>query len=114
MNIQPHEHLLLSRLRSGLKQPEWGRRYGVSARVYREYENGRRPVPEDWSLPPLGTIHQYERYIILRERSGKTKAQVASEIGCSRHWVEQMERGEVSFLKLAQYWRGKESGRTEG
>lgn len=97
------EKLRLWRRRLKLSQKEAGRRFDVSGWTYGEMERGALPAPSyAWKGP--FELHPYERCFIYRLRAGKTQREIASELGCSRIWVNRMETGQANCDHLIWYW----------
>lgn len=102
-DLHPHEKLRIWRRRVGLTQDEAGRRFDVSGWTYGEMERGAVPVPAYAWRGPFH-LHPHEKCLIYRLRSGSSQDEVASELGCSRLWVLQMESGRVNCDRLIEYW----------
>ncbi len=104
------ELLLLSRRRAGLRQSVMAASLGVGMRQYRRWEEGVDAVPHSTAvlagIPAVEAsgLTDLEKCVILRVRTGITRAKLARKIGVSPTWVTQMERGLVSGERLVEYW----------
>jgi hypothetical protein len=52
----------------------------------------------------IGRVEVHEHCLLLRRRAGYTQDRVATDIGCCRWWMNQMERGLVPCNQLVEYW----------
>lgn len=79
--------------------------YGVGRNTYIKWERDdfdTTMVPE--RFPAIGHVTEPEAFVILRFRSGWLVSEVAQAIGCSRYWVNQMERGKAPIARLRDFW----------
>lgn len=74
--------------------------HGVSPQTYRNWELDREEGPK----VSLGRLTNFDRYTVLRRRSGKTVRQISEEIGCSMWWYRLMEVGHQDDTALREYW----------
>lgn len=104
MRLTSAEKVFAHRLASGKTQKQAARKWGVSFWVYRSWEENPNAVPErvEEAISKLDVAAS--RYIILRRRHGMTQSDLAVEIGCSRQWVNRMERGLECDDALRDYW----------
>ena len=102
-DLTPAEKLRLWRLRLNLSQDQAGARFGVSGWTYGEMERGAQPAPA-YAWRGSFALKDHERCLIYRLRAGVHQEHVASELGCSRIWVHQMETGQVNCVRLIEYW----------
>jgi hypothetical protein len=100
------EKLYLRRRRLGLTQVEMSVDHGVSLNEYRAMEADLPGVRVPYA--PLGTLTDQETYVILRQRSGLSKPEVAEDIGVSPYWLRQMESGAAPIKRLEEYWRANQ------
>lgn len=102
------EKYLIRRRRLGLTQAEFATDLGVTRKAYNQFEKGYGSNPGlrggVWLHMTLRNLSPEERCLILRRRAQRTQAQVARDIGCSRWWVLQMERGTAPVDTLVEYW----------
>lgn len=103
MRIKRSEALALLRRRAGITQVGMARVHGVTRHEYGLMELGQFPIPKDWDLR-VGTITTQERCWLYRRRAGKLQREVAEELGVSRVWVNNMERGLAPVQDLVTYW----------
>lgn len=97
------ERFLLARRRMGWNQENAASRLGLSTRDYARLERGELSRPR-LRAPRLGRVRRHERCLLLRRRARVSQAEVAREIGRSRWWVNQMERGQAPVDDLVWYW----------
>lgn len=101
-DLSAGETLIIDRRRRGESQADAARRHRVSSYRYRRWEDDDDP---DAPRVELETIEEYEAFHVLRRRAGMLIEDLAAEIGCSRWWVTQMERGQAPCGRLKDYWR---------
>lgn len=111
MRLRDHERALIARRRLGWSQLQMARAMGLRPRQYVLFEAGKPSCcSRGWlrahgvDIGRVGKLRTYERCVIMRRRSGKTQAQVARELGCSRRWVTLMELGRAPCDDLTWYW----------
>lgn len=104
--LTPAEKLRIWRLRMKLTQTQAGQRFGCSAWVYGEMERGRVEIPS-YAWRGEFAIRPYEFCMLSRLRAGMSHKEVASQLGVSRIWVVQMEKGRGSCTRLVKFWEGK-------
>jgi transcriptional regulator with XRE-family HTH domain len=102
VKLNKGEALLVKRLRGGMTQVEMSKLLDVSCDTYRAWERGtlEHGVPR----VQLGRVAVHEACRILRRRAKKSQRTIAEQIGVSRLWVTQMERGLVPIRHLADFW----------
>lgn len=109
--LSPGEALHMTRRRAGRTQEDEAARCDVPVLTYHKWESdvearGRdgevRPCPE----VPLrwAQLSRIERAYLLRRRSGKSRAAIASEMGVSENWLSAMESGRQPAARLLRYW----------
>lgn len=105
--LEPHESLFIDRWRKSLQQREYAQRHKISGEHYRQVESGRVRVPTTWKIPVIENLRPIERFIILRRRTGLTRAQLAKEmkINLSHLDMEETEQRHPSHLQA--YWGDK-------
>lgn len=107
MRITESEALYIKRRRLGVNQDARAKDLGVPEWRYVEFEAGRqepgREVMAKNGRAPKPT--DVEECVLRRRRCGKTQAEVAAAIGCSRLWVIRMETGQAKPDRLVEYWR---------
>lgn len=96
------ESLFLARRRAGINQVEAAQRHGVHVDKYREWEADERTKDQPWAR--LGALKINEVCVLLRRRAGITQRQLAETMGCTRLWINQMERGEAPADRLREHW----------
>jgi DNA-binding XRE family transcriptional regulator len=97
------EKLFLMRRRQGLSQLDMAKALGISPFAYGMLERGEVAVAQH-SVSLSGPLSDAERCVLMRRRAGFTQKRVAKELGCSRAWVNKMERGEAKIDELLWYW----------
>ncbi len=102
INLTPAEKMKLDRRRRGESQQEAAERWGVTLYRYREAEAGRRS--ESKIRPRFTVVRDYEACLVLRTRRGDSVAALAKEMGISRWWLTQIERGKQPADELVRYW----------
>lgn len=105
-DLRPEEKLRLWRLRMGLSQTQAGERFGCSAWVYGEMERGRCEIP-CYAWKGVFAVRPHEFCLLSRLRSGMEQDEVALELGVSRIWVVNMEKGRAQCDRLVSYWEGR-------
>lgn len=106
-DLSPGEKLLTLRRRMKLTQAQMANKYGVTLVAYRDMEldadyiRGNREVP---SVNLGGRLAAHEVAVILRFRSGMSQAEMAIDIGLSKHWLRKMEINAVPNDRLLEYW----------
>lgn len=106
MKLKPHERLAIERRRRDESQTEAAKRYGVTLYEYRQWElgNGKLPARAGASVR---RIEPFEECFIQRTRmQGLSAGMLAKDVGCSRWWLTQMERGQQQPEALVAFWRG--------
>ena len=97
------ESLVINRRRS--EQPETqdqaSERLGTTCFTYGKWERDVEKAP---TRGPVVRLRLYERCLLYRRRAAVSQAEVARELGRSRWWINQMERGVVSCAELLSYW----------
>lgn len=96
------ERLLIDRRRRGETQKESAERLYHSTYRYRVLEAGN--VNDFWRGPRIGTLADHEQCLLLRRRSGQSRASAANELGMSEFWYTQMERGRAPVGRLVKFW----------
>lgn len=102
-DLTANEKLRLWRRRLGMSQVQAGRRFECSGFTFGEMERGTLPVPSYAWMGPFA-LHPHEKCLIYRLRAGKRQRDVALDLGCSRTWVNRMERGQENCDRLIEYW----------
>lgn len=106
--LSPSEHLLIHRRRLGYTQARAAKHWKLQAHIYARMENGDTVTLQRHALavPKAAALNpkDHERCLIMRRRCGKSQAEVARELKCSRYWLNQMELGYVSCDALLWYW----------
>jgi len=105
------ERLLVDRRRRGHTQADAARRWGISQSRYSRWERELdtptlEELPYLWAPAKGHQLRGNERCLLYRRRAGLTQLHIATELGRCKMWVRQMERGEVSFTELLDYWEG--------
>ncbi len=106
-DLTPGERLRVARRRDGRTQEQYATRYDVTLRVYRRWEHDSI-IPRD-DVPPLvpvGRLSGGEQCYLARCRAGRSVASVAEESGLSVWTISRVERNNVCYLALLDYWRG--------
>jgi hypothetical protein len=100
------EQMLLDRRFSFRTQVETAQRLEMPVKKYRalEQRSDHRKIPLGFRTYRWSDLLDHDRCFILRRRSKMTQAQVADALGCSRVWVNLMERGEVPCQRLVEFW----------
>lgn len=96
------ERLVILRRRSGENQRQAAARLDLPLARYQLLE-----VDKEQGLgrpPGVGKLAPNERCFLYRRRAGKTRAEVAADLGRCQLWVTQMERGRVNCDELVGYW----------
>lgn len=106
LKLTSGEKLLLWRRRIGWNQKQAAKYYAVSVYNYKlaEYDKLKHfpyKISDFKLLPPL---HDYEKCLIHRKRSGLTQPAAAKQIGYGRYWLRLQETGKVSCEKLLVWW----------
>ncbi len=91
------ERLITDRRRRKETQVGAAKRLETTSFIYGRWERDYGPGPLTRSVQPLRI---YERCLLYRRRTGKSQIQVARQLGRSRWWVNQMERGKQSCQEL--------------
>lgn len=101
----PGELLLVWRRRLKWNQTQAAKYYKVSIFNYKlaEYDKLKNFKYEEFKFWPL---HDYEKCVIYRKRSGKTQIELGRELGVGRYWIRLQELGSVPCRKLIAYWEG--------
>jgi transcriptional regulator with XRE-family HTH domain len=99
--LSPGVRLIISRRRRGLTQAQEAKRRKASLYQYRGWEEDRGEVPEE----KIGRLEVHEQCYVRRIAKGLTLDEVAKDVGVSRWWLRQMERGTANVERLRKYWR---------
>lgn len=102
------ERLYLQRFRKGLRQSAAAAEYGVGRNTYIGWERDDLSIIARVPWVKVGTLTEAESYVILRYRSGWRVSEIAKEIGVSRFWIHQMERGKAPIARLREFWASME------
>ena len=96
------ETWFLHRRRKNMNQIEFAEKLGWSVRYVKRLEADQTPMPQSGIAKEQLPAH--ERATIYRRRTNTTQAEIAATLGCSRAWVNKMEKGLVSADRLIEYW----------
>lgn len=103
------EQLVLHRRRLGMNQDEYAallsRRQGLKYtwRDVMDAEHGRKNLGPVALVPSKPLPHEW--CFLQRRRRGLRQSEVAVLVGCSRPWLNRMEKGLEDCEKLVGYWR---------
>ena len=97
------ERLVLHRRRLGMNQDEYAARLGVGWRDVMDAEHGRKNLGPVALVPSTPLPHEW--CFLQRRRRGLRQSEVAVLVGCSRPWLNRMEKGLEDCEKLVGYWR---------
>jgi DNA-binding XRE family transcriptional regulator len=107
--LSTSEKLLIYRLRKGLSQKEMAEKVKIPYRHYLSVEKGF--LPENKKFPAyvmnIAKLSNLEECIILRKRSKLSQLELGKELGVSRQWVNEMEKGKQDAERLLEFWRTK-------
>lgn len=103
-DLSPGERLLLWRRRAELTWYESAKRFDVTIKKYRMWEEDR--LSDGPEIPRLRKVQDHEACYLLRRRTGLHQDQLAEEVGVSRVWLNRMENGQENCSRLVDYWRG--------
>lgn len=101
------ERWFLWRLQEDLSQVDAADRLGVSRTDYRKAELLGRTMVPDPDMPPVFKVSElslFEKFRLLRRRSGFSRAELAALLECSQEWVRKMEHGEADSKALSEFW----------
>lgn len=107
MQLTIPEKLFTHRRRNGLTQTDMANSVGLTLQRYNQIEKGH---VEPTSLvrsraTGLGKLTMAEKCVILRRRAEYRIADVAHDLGVSKNWLGQMEKGKQPVSEaLANYW----------
>jgi len=105
--LDPWERILIQRRRDGVSQREAADACGAkSLYQFRLWESGTEAPPAEvlQNADPRD-LKIHERCYLERVRRGISLKALADELGVSRWWLCQMERGRVSSRQLEHRWR---------
>lgn len=94
------ERLAIQRRRLGERQRVAAVRHGVPLSRYSRWERDLEHGPS----VRIGVLKVHEQCFIYRRRSGKTQAQIASDLGMCRYWLNRVELGLANCDDLVGYW----------
>ena len=94
------ERLVVDRRRRLETQVVAAVRHNTSSFIYGRWERDYQEGPLIRSFP----LRMCERCLLYRRRLGWSQDSVAFQLGRSRWWVNQMERGLVPCEELLSYW----------
>ena len=94
------ERLIIERHRLKETQEKAAQRFAVSSYTYGQWERDAEKGPERQCF----SLTESERCLLYRRRAGLSQGKLASEMGRSRTWITQMERGLVPCKELIAYW----------
>lgn len=97
------ERLVLHRRRLGMNQDEYAAMQGVGWRDVMDAEHGRKNLGPVALVPSKPLPHEW--CFLQRRRRGLRQSEVAVLVGCSRPWLNRMEKGLEDCEKLVGYWR---------
>lgn len=105
------EKLRVARRREQLTQAEMAAMLELPLHKYKAAEAGQEPVWADDEhhyiipAPKVGQLAVHELMYLLRRRKGWTLAELSREVGLSRNWLCDVERGKVAApAKLLAFW----------
>ena len=96
------ERLITDRRRRKETQTLAAKRHGTSEFIYGRWE--RDDDDDSISIRSVMPLRLHERCLLYRRRSGMSQGEVASQLGRSRWWLNQMERGLQPCKELLAYW----------
>ena len=96
------ERLFIWRRRAGMTKLGAAKRLRVSRRVYHGWETNREPRNRPTKKVPDLTLCEF--CVLLRRRRGVRTTDLAEEIGVSRTWLAQLERGVADPSRLYSFW----------
>lgn len=106
--LEPKEILYLYRKRNRLRQVDAAKDFGISPKIYRGWESGRRVPPDEVLVTAREsiskTLYTKEEFVILRRRAGLSQKDLAQKLKCSRPWLSLMENGQFNPTRLIKYW----------
>ncbi len=105
LSLSTGESLLVHRRRLGETQEHAAKRCHTTRYIYGQIE--RDVIVNGVALPCPAVMHlePFEWCLLKRLRTGIIQAEVARRIGCSRHWLNKMERGLAPDGALVKYWK---------
>lgn len=98
----PQENLYIWRRRKNMNQVEAADALGVTVDRYRAWETGE--VTTAVPYRNAGKLSIPEKCVLLRRRAGLTQREIAETLGCTRLWVNHMEKGTVPVDRLQEHW----------
>lgn len=104
-SLSAQEKLRVWRRREKLTQPQAATTLEAPLEAYRTAERTGEGAAKLAKGLTLGKLHEGEKAFVLRLRSGKTIADVATAVGRCPFWVSRLEQGgKGNFDLLANYW----------
>lgn len=111
------EAFYVARRRAGKTQRQLARRYAVPLGVIHKWEADVAPLDAAGTERPIprsslvwADLTAAERCVVLRRRSGMSRALVAADLGVSEQWLSAMEAGREKPSRLLRYWRLPDGG----
>ena len=100
------ERVYLSRRRHSLTQRDVAGILGITRRQMQELESNRFKGSMTYldTFARIAAIHDHERCVIARRRSGKSMSEMEAGTGMSRQWIYEMETGREHCGALLNYW----------
>ncbi len=95
------ERLITDRRRRKETQAVAAKRFNETPFIYGRWERDDDEGPSIRSVRPL---RKYEQCLLYRRRAGTSQSEVARQLGRSRWWLNQMERGIQPCEELLCYW----------
>lgn len=79
---------------------------GITRNQYGEVERGEIAISTIGPIPNVGELAAHERCLLHRRRAGARQEDCAKEIGITRFWYNQMEKGHADCKPLLDFWEG--------
>lgn len=99
-NLTAGEALEVDRRRTDLTQAGAAGLFDVPPCHYRRWELDELEGPR----VRLGPLSLHEQAFVVRRRSGLTVRQVAEQMGLSRQWISEAERGRTGSVEVLLEW----------
>lgn len=97
MKLTRGEKIRILRRRNGISMKDAAKRHGLSMRQYRYVEEDVEGAPL-LEVPDIGELATHEELYIRRLRYGMRQADVAKQLGISRYWLGEKERGRAALI----------------
>ncbi len=105
LKLERYEAFIINRKRQNLKRKQIAKLAGITTSGYTSLEKEQYNKNYKHILTPIiKDLTEAEELTILRKRHGITQEQLAEEVGCTRLWVNKMEKGLVNTFLLRRFW----------